>query len=563
MSQGGTHLPPSTGHPAGRDQATEAAQIEEILRALSSAVRSHRLYEGSNPTLERFVDAVRQRLRGLWEGLPELRLQIEEDRILWREETVYPTGEAGPELPFLFYKDGVRELTVLPGFEEREVLAFLRVIARAPTIRREEDDLITLLWQEDFARLRYEVIEPTMEGVEVQVPADEPSGPIDSGAVREEAATESRQGISADEFEDTLYFLDEAEIRRLQEELLREKERDLWTSVLDGVLDRLEDGDDARQQRIVSILGELLPSALGTGRFDRAAVMMESLVEVAANSGVVTPPVLRQVRDLFDSLGSDETVLQLADILEEMPERLGDDAVVRLLGFFPPRSIGSLMRASERVSRPEIRRAFDACVQRLAEGNREYVVRLLESSDATVLVGAIRWIGRLAIGSAAGDLTRFLKHPAASVRAEAVNALLAVRAATLAASIVPLLRDPDRGVRIAAARALDGLSYAAGGAALEAVITGKAFRDADRTEKLAFFEAYGKLAGAAAVPLLERLLNTRSWLGRAEPADTRACAALALARIRDPAAKTALEAAARDADPVVRTAVTRALRGEA
>jgi HEAT repeat protein len=62
------------------------------------------------------------------------------------------------------------------------------------------------------------------------------------------------------------------------------------------------------------------------------------------------------------------------------------------------------------------------------------------------------------------------------------------------------------------------------------------------------------------VPVLERILNGRSWLGRRESAEIRACAALGLGKVRHPAAEKALNAAAADPDPVVRSAVGRALK---
>ena len=62
------------------------------------------------------------------------------------------------------------------------------------------------------------------------------------------------------------------------------------------------------------------------------------------------------------------------------------------------------------------------------------------------------------------------------------------------------------------------------------------------------------------MPVLEKILNGKRWLGRRETADIRACAALGLGKIRHPAAEKALNAAAADPDPVVRSAVGRALK---
>ena len=62
--------------------------------------------------------------------------------------------------------------------------------------------------------------------------------------------------------------------------------------------------------------------------------------------------------------------------------------------------------------------------------------------------------------------------------------------------------------------------------------------------------------------LLDGFLNGRGFLGRKESGEIRACAALALGKMKAPEATAALEKAAEEQDPVVRSAVSRALRGE-
>jgi HEAT repeat protein len=88
-------------------------------------------------------------------------------------------------------------------------------------------------------------------------------------------------------------------------------------------------------------------------------------------------------------------------------------------------------------------------------------------------------------------------------------------------------------------------------------------RDADLTEKMAFFEGYGTLCGDGGVPHLDSILNGKGFLGRREDAEIRACAAIALGRVGTPKAQESLRKAAAEKDIVVRNAVTRALRGGA
>ena len=97
--------------------------------------------------------------------------------------------------------------------------------------------------------------------------------------------------------------------------------------------------------------------------------------------------------------------------------------------------------------------------------------------------------------------------------------------------------------------------------ALEEAVLGKEIRSRDLTERRAFFEAYGTIAGGLGVSNLQGILfRTGFW--RPVDADTRACAAMALGNVESPSARVALQRATKDREPVVRSAAMRALRQE-
>jgi HEAT repeat protein len=68
------------------------------------------------------------------------------------------------------------------------------------------------------------------------------------------------------------------------------------------------------------------------------------------------------------------------------------------------------------------------------------------------------------------------------------------------------------------------------------------------------------LAGDAGVELCDAILNGKSFLGRREDSEIRACAAVALGRIATARAMDSLRKASAEKDVIVRSAVTRALR---
>lgn len=549
-------LPHAPDAEPGRTPA-ERTGVQEVVRDFGRSLRLHLLYGGTNAAIDRFVETVRSRMAGLWETLPHLTLEVRENEMAWRGEAVYRGETRADDLAFLFYRDGIRELTFLPGFEGDELLHFLEILARIQRLKEEEDDLLTLLWDRDWSHLRYRYVEPLAEGVKLPEGSGEPPRPVPPPRDEEPEVVST---VSREDFRETLYFLDEGEMRRLAGELRRERERDLWGDVLNALLDRLEDGEAARQERVLRILADFLPTLLGAGRLGTTAAVLRELVGLATRPGVFPPPVLRGVRTLFEQLARPETVQELVRSVEEAEDPEAERGLGELLAFFPPEALPALLRASEG-ARPEgVRAAVRAAVDRLAGEEGERIVPLLAHEEARVAVGAARAAARLGAGSAAGEVALLLSRAEPELRLAGVETLAVLRTSVAAGALLKALDDPEREVRVAAARALGALRYAPAVRVLEEALASRRLREAELTERIAYFEAFGSVAGEAGVRVLERVLNGKSWLGRKEEPEMRACAALGLGRIAHPSAREALRAAAADPDPVVKSAVGRALR---
>jgi HEAT repeat protein len=123
------------------------------------------------------------------------------------------------------------------------------------------------------------------------------------------------------------------------------------------------------------------------------------------------------------------------------------------------------------------------------------------------------------------------------------------------------VEDPYRDVRVTAVRILGARRHRAALAPVEAVVLGRNVRNADLSEKTAFFEAFGMLAGPEGVQRLVPLLQTGGLFKKKTDPEIRACAAMALGKIGTPEAREALQSALQDKDPLVRNAAGRALEG--
>jgi HEAT repeat protein len=255
--------------------------------------------------------------------------------------------------------------------------------------------------------------------------------------------------------------------------------------------------------------------------------------------------------------------------MEELVRALEDGSIKAtpaelsaLLSHLRPSALGPLLRASELTHIRELQPVLRAAVHGIAERNPQAVAALLRDQDPIVLAGAARLAGRLKAAEAAPTLATLMSHSVADVRLAAVEAAVDLKASTAASALQSLLTDPERAVRIAAARGLGKLRYRPAATRFRDVVSGKEIRTADISEKIAFFESYGELAGEAALEMMDKLLNGKGFLGRKEQPEIRACAALALGKIGTEKARQSLQAATSEEDAVVRSAVNRALRGE-
>src|SRR5262249_17188288 len=140
---------------------------EELLKLIGKAARAQQLYLPNNPVYRGAIDALRAGFVPVWKETDELPLTILETEIRWYDARV--AGDAGAakstdNLAWLFFKDGVRELTLLKGIEETEIVQVLDLIQRARKAGTDEDDLDTMLWEGDFTFLKYQYVDLLQDG---------------------------------------------------------------------------------------------------------------------------------------------------------------------------------------------------------------------------------------------------------------------------------------------------------------------------------------------------------------------------------------------------------------
>lgn len=547
----------------GTQVALPPSQVEELLTLISKALRAVQLYLPNNPVYQRALENVRGSCRKIWQATDDLVLEVQETELRWESNLVYSHDQKNESIAWTLFKDGVRSVTLRSGVEETELVRFLQVLHQARTLQAEAaDDLLTLLWQEDFQFLTYTFREISIEGG-TPIEAEGPSEVAPPAQVRDQVEKEApqREVVSVDEFDTTLYFLEDQEIGYLQDEVEREYSQDLRHNVLSVLFDLIETQTYATVRgELISIIENFIPYLLGSGDFHSVAYVLRELAGVLQRGKELIPEHKIALTAIPTRLSQPDALSQLLQALDEATLHPTEAELGELFRELQPEALVTLAGWVSRLSNEQVKMLVKRSAERLASQNAGEVLKALASNDPGTALEMVRLAGRLRLNGAPEGMERLLAEGNREMKLAVVEALTAVASPTALRLLERAVEDSERDARIAAVRFLSSRGHRGAFQRVESAVNGNKLRHADLTEKMAFFEAYGSQAGAAGIPLLERILVPRGLLGRREDAETRACAAMALGKIRGPEARAVLERASQDREALVRNAVSRALR---
>jgi HEAT repeat protein len=556
--------PPPAGE-LDRPPPFEPALVEELLRHFGKAARAHQLYLPNNPIYKSAHDALRAGFLPLWEETDELVLAFTENEVRWEGLAVLSESSRGSDsLPWLFYKDGVRELRLLRGFEAEELDKLLGIMQRVRKASPDEDDLLTLLWEGDFVFLRYRYLDLTLETAPVLAEGERIRGDDDvETRVEPEEEPPTRAGVvSMSDFDGTLYFLDEREIEYLQAEVDREYRSDLRQNVVAILMDIFEQqAETAVRDEVIEQLDVLMVHMLSAAQFQNVAYLMRESQLTSTRAPQITPAHAERLAQIPMRLSAPDAVAQLLQSVDEAETLPPPSDLLQLFEQLRGPALATVLEWLGKLQNAKVRPLLDQAAARLASQNTAELVKLIGSTVPGVALEAARRAGALKTPAAVAPLAKALAEGDVPLRVAAVQALGEIASPGALQSLERGLDDAERDVRVAAIRALSARNYRPVLAKLDAMVKGKALRDANLTEKMVAFEAYGGLCGDEGVAALDAMLNGKSLFGRREDSELRACAAVALGRINTPRAQEVLRRASSEKDVIVRNAVNRALRG--
>ncbi len=575
----------------------DPAIVADLLRQLDKTVRAHQMYPSHNAQYIRTVENLRAAFAAVWDETPAISLQVSDTEFTWCDVCVLDEPEkVSDSLPWTLFKDGLREITLTRGFEGDELEKLLKVIPLVRRAQDHEDDILTLLWEQEFVFLSYRFIDSVSgQGAPLDpsaTPGRWPAQASVSDTKDAVADAKRRRGLGThgsgggsgggsdgparlDRVLATAAMRPEdaapapassaAPMSYLAREIEREYSNDLRRSVLDVLLDIFELNDDAAvREEVVGHLDAMMLHLLSGLQFGNVThLLRESAVvlERAPGAPASARPRLEQLNDRVSDPEMLGPLIAAVDAATPPPDK---DEFADFVRRLRPRALGTLFVWSAQARLPAVRQVLADAADTIAESNPEELVKLISSHDPLVAAEAVKRAAASRSEAAVPALAKVLGLDDVELRTAAANSLVEIATARSLFALERALDDNNRGIRLIAVKALTAAAHKGALPRVAEMVQAREIRDTDRTERLALFELYGTLCGDAGVPALDAMLNgPQGFFKRKSDPDVRSCAAAALARIGTDAAMKTLQRCKDEKDPIVRRAVLRALGGSA
>ena len=568
--------------------STEQLLVQVLMRSAQQVLGAMAEFPDDAPEREHAQHVLELTFPPIWSRIPFLTLACLDDSLGWEGHIVLTPEEDEYDFAGTLVTSGIHGFTLVPGAERTEMIRFLELIDKKRRLDEDGDqDLVLMLFRADLNHIRYSVgsvvetpikpvgsAPPTMDLVlglaEESGTSMRPGEPetIDASelhhAVRVDAETPDRRRgvVELEKFDSTLYFLDQKEIEYLRTAIDREYSQDHSLSVLALLLDivQLRPEPEVRDE-VIGILKNLLPYLLGTGRFESVAYLTNELRKITRETELdaAHKEALNELRVSISEAG---VLSQLFYVLDDGEVEPTSEELGILLREMSHQAMQTVLVWIGQLKRPKAKTALIKAIEDFFRQWPTALTRMTSASDRTVVHRALAIAHKLCLPDFTEAVGDVLESDDATTRRLAVDALSSIGTPAAFRYLARAVDDPDAAVRTSAYRALTVRPYRGALKGLRAWIDSGEIESCEISERKALFSAFGAVAGAEGVSVLEPIIMGKGGFGRRPSSGTRACAALALGIINTPTARFALEAASTDRDAVVRSAASSALRDD-
>jgi len=552
----------------------------DLTSAFIKAIKAFRFYPPDNPTLKGFRDQLLKKFQFFLNKYQSFVIQVGEYNLSFKGKIIYENKDVKSSLAFSLYKDGLREIRFVKGLEEWEVQGVIDVLKHSENINQLEDDIVTLMWEKDFVHVSYLatdefleetpviipdnidqfrknlVFKPLAHHVEVELAEEGSEERVDLDEILSKAIDEPPPFVS----DRSVYFLTPDEVEGLRKDVESEADPAFVFNVTDILFEILAlEKEQEPYQDAVNILIKVLDAFLTLGEFTKATDLLKR-VYIILKTYDLQDWQSESIRKIIVGAGEEVRIERIGKVLEREEVRLEDVNVY--LSLLQKNSIKPLIKLLGELKNSKARRVFCDALSEIGKNAIEMFTPFMDDRRWYLVRNIVYILGRIGKEQSLPYIQKAFNHEENRVRREAIQALGLIGSPKAIGLLVRALTDNDVRIRCMAAINLGKGGKKVGLIPLIEVVQSKDFYKREPAEIKAFFNAIGMVGSNEAVPVLQQLLERKSWFSRGKTDEIRIGAANALAIIGTPDARAVLEVGKNSKEESIREACAQALKSQ-
>ena len=401
----------------------EVIAVKRAFSSLLLACKNITIYPPGHATTLDSINLFHSQLTDFLKKYGALHLEIERDRITYKDEAVSKGLPEEGSLHFALFQVGIRWLKFLPEIEPEEIQGILNIFVKHSKISSDSDgDIVTAFWEAQFPHLEYEVaefswVEEREEAKDISSLIQGKTPGLASGEYRDQP--DSMEILALDP---SALMLTDKEKQILKDMIRREEGEDL-TSFLDILLDSLLQHRDQENFKVISeVLSDEFKGSLIRKDFIDSFRILHGLRYVLDSCRTETPWAGQFLEKFLLNLS-----LESQAPLEEIWSSLGmEDAGIlgQIFKFFSPQAIPLFVTFLPRTQSTAVRQVLVDSILLLASADMGPLKVILEKPDEGIMENLIPVLVRLEGEQAMDNLVDMALHSSAQVRQEAVKGII-------------------------------------------------------------------------------------------------------------------------------------------
>jgi hypothetical protein len=564
----------------GVETDEELILARDLTSAFIKAIKAFRFYPPDNPTLKGFRDQLFKKFQFFLNKYQSFVIVVGEYDLSFKGKILYENRDVKTSLSFSLYKDGLREIRFMRGLEDWEVQGIIDILKHSETINQLEDDIVTLMWEKDFVHISYLATDEFLEETPVVVPDNVDQfrknlvfKPLAHHVEVELAEEGSEEGMDLDQMlskvieepppfvsDRSVYFLTSDEVEGLRKDVESEIDPIFVFHITDILFEILAlEKEREPYQDAVNILIKVLDAFLTLAEFTKATDLLKR-VYITLKTHELQDWQIESIRKIVVEAGEEVRIERIGKVLEREEVRL--EEVNAYLVLLQKNSIKPLIKLLGELKNSKARRVFCDALAEIGKNAIELFTPFMDDRRWYLVRNIIYVLGRVGKEQSLPYIQRAMNHEDIRVRREAIQALGLIGGPKAVGLLVKSLTDNDVRIRCMAAINLGKVGKKAGLVPLLEVVQSKDFYKREPAEIKAFFNAIGMVGSNEAVPVLQQLLERKSWFGRGKTDEIRIGAANAMAMVGTPEARVILEEGKNSKDESIRDACIQALKSQ-